>query len=235
MKLPARSALVLVGGCLLAALAAAVNACFLVRVGTSVSHLTGDLSRLAIDLGLEDDGRRASLARVACALLGFVLGATVSGALIHHPRLELSRPYGRSITGIGLALVAADLVSGADALAVGLAGAACGFQNALATHFRGVILRTTHVTGLLTDLGVQLGMRLRGHEVEAWKVVVPLCLVLAFFAGAAGGAALTVASPGGALLVVGLAYVATGLGWTFVKHVVLKLGGEGPAGGAGAE
>jgi|GEM_PF-5134493 len=42
-------------------------------------------------------------------------------------------------------------------------GNACGFQNALATHY-GLVLRTTHVTGLLTDLGTNLGMRLRGHR-----------------------------------------------------------------------
>ena len=40
---------IVIGGCLLAFLSAAVNAGFLIRLGTSVSHLTGDVSKVAVD------------------------------------------------------------------------------------------------------------------------------------------------------------------------------------------
>merc|ERR1711981_773115 len=38
-----------------------------------------------------------------------------------------------------------------------LAAAACGLQNAMTTHWGGAVTRTTHVTGLFTDVGLLLG------------------------------------------------------------------------------
>jgi len=219
----------LAGGCALAALAGAVNAVFMIRLGTSVSHQTGDLSRLAIDVGAGQD-LGGPVRFVLAALTGFVAGATLSGFTIHHPTLELSRPYGRAVGGIGLALIGAWVCLGrADAFAVGMSGAACGFQNALATHYRGVVLRTTHATGLLTDLGVSLGMRLRGHDVRAWKIGLPLMLVLGFSAGATSGAAVAVALGDDALLALGVLYLVGGIGWSLLKRSVLRMeSGAGP-------
>ena len=217
-----RSRLILLGGCCLAFLAAALNTSFMVLLGTSVSHLTGDLSRFAIDLTVGGQDAHATVIFLVAALTGFVLGATISGVFIHHPRLEFSRPYGRSVSSIGLLLVAAWLVlPRSEVLAVLLAAMACGFQNALATHFRGVILRTTHVTGLLTDLGVHIGMRLRGHEIDPFKIAVPFCLVVAFFAGAACGAYASVRLDDRVFLALGCTYLAGGVGWTMLKHIVL--------------
>merc|ERR1719440_302783 len=38
-----------------------------------------------------------------------------------------------------------------------IAAAACGLQNGLATHWGGAVVRTTHVTGLFTDVGLVFG------------------------------------------------------------------------------
>lgn len=93
-------------------------------------------------------------------------------------------------------------------------------QNALATRYRGLVLRTTHITGLLTDLGQLLGMRLRGHPIEGWKITTPLLLAGAFAAGSAAGAVLHLMTPVPVTLACGCVYIAGGLLWTFLKHVV---------------
>lgn len=207
------------GGCCLAFLAAAVNAGFLIELGTSVSHLTGDVSKVAMESiggrGLKESGALY----LAIATAGFIFGAMVSGFFVHHPTLEISRPYGRTITFIGGLLLAAHAsLSGMPWLAVLLASCACGMQNALATHYRGMVLRTTHVTGLLTDLGTNLGMRLKGHQIAGWKLGVPVMLLGAFFLGALFGTLLHLRLPGRFLLVLGGLYFAGGLGWTVWKR-----------------
>jgi len=213
----------LAGGSCLAALAGALNAAFLLLLGTSVSHLSGDVARFAIDIGAQN-GLSGPAFLLLGALVGFVFGALVSGFLIHHPTLELSRPYGRSVTAIGVTLIGSWACFGRyDFAAVGLAGMACGFQNALATHYRGIVLRTTHVTGLLTDLGVTIGMRLRGYEVQGWKILVPFVLVLAFCVGAGAGGFATAQIERGAVLGVGILYVAGGLLWTLLKRRVFHI------------
>lgn len=214
------------GGCVLAFLSAAVNAGFLMKLGTSVSHLTGDISKVGLAAASGGNWTSSGAIHLFVAALGFVAGATASGFFIHHPTIEISRPYGRAVTSIGILLLMGHwLITPLPVLAIAFAGIACGLQNALATHYRGMILRTTHVTGLLTDFGTNLGMRLKGHEIPRWKLLVPMMLVGGFFTGALFGAFLTRWLPSHFLLTLGSMYVAGGLSWSFYKRFLSR--GEG--------
>ncbi len=210
---------IIAGGCCLAFLGAAVNACYLIQLGTSVSHLTGDISKIAMDAALGHREISSAAINLLTAALGFVLGAAIAGFFIHHPGIEFTRPYGRAVIAIGLLLLAAHFTFvPLPVVSIGLAGIACGIQNALATHYRGMILRTTHVTGLLTDLGTNLGMKLRGHRIPGWKLLVPFLLVSGFFAGAVFGSLLLIVLRWPALPILAGLYLAGGLGWSFYKH-----------------
>lgn len=214
---------VLLGGCLLAALAAAVNVHFLMRVGVSVSHLTGDLARLGVDLARADRRVTRDVLWLATALGGFVLGAIGAGFFVHHPAFAIERPYGRAVASIGLLLFVAWRVEVRAPLgATFCAAAGCGLQNGLATHYRGLVLRTTHVTGLLTDIGQMLGLRLAGRAVEPWKILVQAAVCLAFLGGALGGALLSLRAGDATLGVLGLCYVGGGLGWSLVRRRALR-------------
>lgn len=103
---------ILVGGCVLAMLAAAVNADLLIRLGISVSHLTGDLSRINTEAIRSGRHGSAEAGLLALTIAGFVTGATASGYFIHHPSLDTSRPYGRSIVMIGLLLLIVSFTTG---------------------------------------------------------------------------------------------------------------------------
>lgn len=214
-----RPAWVLSGGCVLAFLAAAVNADFMLGLGVSVSHLTGDLSRITAEAVRAGDVWSGEAILLCLSVAGFVGGAATSGYFIHHPNLQLARPYGRSLVFIGLLLMATRLLQGQSLqLTCFVAAWACGMQNALATRYRGLILRTTHITGLLTDLGQLIGMRLRGHPVEGWKIGTPLVLAFSFAAGAAVGAILKLKTGIPVPVACGSFYVAGGLGWSVFKR-----------------
>lgn len=214
---------ILLAGCLLAFGAAFANTGVFLRAGTSVSHLTGDISRLSMDLVGTSPALRSDLAKVAGAAGSFCLGAVLAGLLIHHPTLDPARPYGRTVTGIGaLFLLSWRLMGAHPVWAISLAALGCGLQNSLATHYRGVILRTTHLTGLMTDLGNTLGMRLRGLAVPGWKVVVPGMLIGAFFAGGLSAAWLAPHRGVDPLLMAGIGYLLAGMIWSLVKHRFLS-------------
>ncbi len=213
--------MILVAGCCLAFGAAFANIGVVLVTGTSVSHLTGDISRLSMELSRSTPGIFSDALRVAAAAASFFLGAFLSGLLIHHPSLDLARPYGRTLIGIGLLfVVAAVLIVQFPVAGIALAAFACGLQNALATRYRGIVLRTTHVTGLITDFGITLGMSVRGLDVPAWKIVVPAMLSAAFFLGGAASSAIFFFSPIDPILSAGLVYVAAGIGWSIFKHVI---------------
>ena len=69
---------------------------------------------------------------------------------------------------------------------------AMGLQNALVSIVSGSVVRTTHLTGTFTDLGVELAqvIQKRGHDHSALKIRIKLRLVIIFFfmCGAVGGA-----------------------------------------------
>jgi uncharacterized membrane protein YoaK (UPF0700 family) len=158
------------------------------------------------------------LLRVGVAAGLFLVGATLAGFVIHHPNLDLTRPYGRTITSIGgLLLIAYFFIARLPVVSIGLAAFACGFQNALTTHYRGVILRTTHLTGMMTDFGVTLGMRFRGYDVPSWKIRVPAMLMISFFLGGVSAAYLHF-SGYDAILLAGVGYAFSGIGWSIWKH-----------------
>ena len=227
----ARPIWILAGGWILALLAAAVNVDFMIRAGVSVSHLTGDFSRITLETVKGGGTWTSEAAILGVSIGGFVGGAACSGFFIHHPVIEIARPYGRSLLAIGVVFLLADrLVPRNLAASCFLSAWACGMQNALATRYRGMVLRTTHITGLLTDVGQFIGMRLRGHQVDGWKITTPLAIFTAFAAGSGIGAWMVLALDQPVVRWCGWIYIGGGLGWTMFKHLVLA-DRRGPEGG----
>jgi uncharacterized membrane protein YoaK (UPF0700 family) len=69
------------------------------------------------------------------------------------------------------------------------AALACGIQNAMASSYCGLVLRTTHVTGIVTDIGILIGHWLRHRREEPWRLLFLSCLLGGFALGGVGGAA----------------------------------------------
>lgn len=176
-----------VGGFWLASIAGAVNAIGLLGFKhQAVSHLTGTSTLLGLSLVTHDTEEMVHLFLI---LASFVVGAAVSGVLIGKEALRLGRRY-----GVALLLEAALLLAAMWALHAGsslghfLASAACGLQNGMVTTYTGATIRTTHVSGLFTDLGTMLGHRLRGHPLDFRRAVLYLLLITGFVFGGTWGA-----------------------------------------------
>jgi uncharacterized membrane protein YoaK (UPF0700 family) len=69
----------------------------------------------------------------------------------------------------------------------------------MASTYMGLIVRTTHMTGIATDLGFLLGARLRGQKVEPWRFALFVLLLAGFLVGVVLGAAMAVRFGAGAL------------------------------------
>jgi uncharacterized membrane protein YoaK (UPF0700 family) len=89
-----------------------------------------------------------------------------------------------------LLAVAATLLIKGVSWGASLAAMAAGLQNALATSYSGAVVRTTHMTGIVTDLGVHFGHALRGEPVEWWRVRLLGLLFGSFLTGGLLAAAL---------------------------------------------
>ncbi len=182
----AEFALVCAGGLALAVIAGFVNVAVIAIGGLPVTHITGTVSRLSEDLGrnLTEDALR-----VAALIGAFIAGAALSGAIIGTATLRFGRRYGVAILLEALLLASAAALGDRwlDACVV-LAAASAGLQNGMASSYRSLIVRTTHMTGVATDLGFHLGRLATGHRTEPWRLVLLLALLGSFIAGGVGGA-----------------------------------------------
>ncbi|MFM1850959.1 MAG: hypothetical protein RIS54_643 [Verrucomicrobiota bacterium] len=180
---------ILIGGFLLAGIAGCVNAMgFLGLHHQALSHMSGTATIISTDLAR---GELSLAAHAALVLAWFFLGCVLSAVIIRQSVLQAGRRYGVAlmIEAVLLAGAALLLRQGANAGDY-LAAVACGLQNALATTYSGAVIRTTHVTGILTDLGIAAGLGLRGEPVDLRRVTLHLILFAGFLAGGiVGGAA----------------------------------------------
>lgn len=176
-----------VGGFSLALLAGSVNAIALIGFNhQGVSHLSGISSLLGVELALGD---MDNVLHLLLILLGFVLGSAVSGCVIGNLSLRLGRRYGVALIFESLALLLAMvMLEGGNDFGHYLAAAACGLQNAMTSTYSGAVVRTTHVTGMFTDLGIMLGLKLRGQPADRRRILLYLILISGFICGGVLGA-----------------------------------------------
>lgn len=147
---------------ILAFIAGAINAGGLLAIGQYTSHMTGIVSAIADHMALGFFG----LAGVGLiALLAFTAGAGCSAMLINWGRRNArTRQYAYPIALEAVLLLGFGVLGalGRDtpqfmALAAPLLCFIMGLQNATITKISGSRIRTTHLTGMVTDIGIELG------------------------------------------------------------------------------
>ena len=185
-----------------------INAGGFLATGRFVSHVTGFATLFGVRLGDHDAGAAFGILSVP---VFFLLGAFLAGMLIDRPLYRGQKPHFDWVMGLSsLCLV---LAAGCERLfhlglsghmialeegyvLLGLLCLASGLQNAAITSSSGRSVRTTHLTGLTTDLGLGIarvftfpGDTDRGRA-ERRANFLRLGSILAFVLGSAVGARL---------------------------------------------
>lgn len=175
------------GGAWLALVAGFTNAVgFLGVAHRGLSHVTGQVTQLATG-AVEADV--ASAVSAALLVVSFFVGAVFTGAIIRREEVSSAGRYSVVLLAESLLLATAAVsLSAENAWAQMLVTLAMGMQNALATSYSGAVVRTTHVTGLTTDLGLLLGHALRGEQVDRTRLKLQATLLAGFTGGSAAGA-----------------------------------------------
>jgi len=189
-------------GLVLSLVAGATNAGGFLAVGRYTSHMTGIVSSIADDLVL---GQVGLVLAGIISLAAFVLGAMCTAIMVNwglrqHLRSTYSLPlmlesFALLIFGLfGAAITAQSLIF--MPMTVVLLCFIMGLQNAVITKISKAEIRTTHITGLVTDMGIELGKmvyinRMHGRtpvQVNRDRLRVQGTLVAGFIAGGLIGA-----------------------------------------------
>jgi uncharacterized membrane protein YoaK (UPF0700 family) len=190
----------------------------------SISNMTGNTSLLGIALGKGDGGE---IAHWTLAIGAFVLGTMLSGMIVQQSTLKLGRRYGLALTLESLLLfMAIPFLDAANSSGLYLASVAMGLQNGMVSAYSGAIIRTTHVTGVFTDLGISLGHLLRGLPVDILRLCVCILVATAFTLGGVTGTLLFERMQEHALLVPAVLTGACGLGYGCYRQYSLTRSSE---------
>nr|WP_211091889.1 YoaK family protein [Vibrio agarilyticus] len=170
----------------MALLAGSVNAIGLLGFQhQAISHLSGTVTLMGSHL-FDDLSTSFHLFLV---IASFLLGSVFSGFFMEGTALKLGRRYGVALCIEGGLLLSAMYFINRDMLTGQyLASAACGLQNAMITTFSGAVVRTTHMTGVITDLGLMIGQTLRGYGFDKRKAKLFVCILVGFLFGGTLGA-----------------------------------------------
>ena len=178
---------ILAGGTVLASVAGCINAVGFVGVHhQALSHMSGSAAIFSTELARGQVGFAEHALVVLCF---FFLGCMVSGMIIRQRTLQLGPHYGAALAcESGLLFAATYFLRHDSNLGDYLAAMACGLQNAMATTYSGAVIRTTHITGMVTDLGISAGLVLRRERVDWRRTGLHLLLVGGFIVGGVLGA-----------------------------------------------
>ncbi len=151
----------------------------------AVTHLSGITTMIGASLGGADG---AALSHYLSLLLSFLGGTVLSALIVQDSTLRLGRRYGWALMIESLLLCAAvPLLWREQHAGMCLAACACGLQNAMASTYSGSVVRTTHVSGMFTDLGIFLGHYLRGIPVDGRRLRLCVIIISAFATGGVAG------------------------------------------------
>jgi uncharacterized membrane protein YoaK (UPF0700 family) len=197
----------------LPAIAGAVNAAGFMVVGAYLSHVTGNLARI---------GDEVAVGRFEVALgYSVIIAAFFGGAVLATVQIEVSKRlnkprYIAAMLTEGLLLAGFSVLSAltpaswhqSNLLLMCMLSGAMGLQNAMVTRLSGAVVRTTHMTGIVTDIGIEtvrLAFEVKdrsanlpvpkkiaalfamGSDVEARRLRLLTYILLSFFLGAMVG------------------------------------------------
>ncbi|HMM23448.1 DUF1275 domain-containing protein [Pseudoxanthomonas mexicana] len=184
----------------------------------AVSHLTGTTSLLGAALA---QGDLRAIVHLWGMLIAFCVGAMLSGLVIQDQTLKLGRRYGVALAlEAALLLLAIPLFKQQQIWGALLAAMACGLQNAMVTTYSGAAVRTTHLSGMFTDLGIGLGHLLRGMPLPMRRLTLSGLIISGFLGGGVLGAWFYRHWGYDALLAPALLTGSTGIGYVLYRQWV---------------
>lgn len=146
-----------------------------------VGYVTGNITLAAYFLVSNE---WLSLIYIAGAIFSFLFGSVLSGLIIPKDNLTQNNNY-NLVFVLEIILIFLGGIGLYYALGVSkyLLAMALGLQNGLTTFYGKSIIRTTHMTGTVTDLGLAIANKLKGNQIPSWRINIYVLLLVGFSSG----------------------------------------------------
>ncbi|KAL7546822.1 hypothetical protein ACHAWF_010158 [Thalassiosira exigua] len=189
----------------------------------TVAGVTGAYTAAAIELA---DGNLSEYRLMVGTILSVMGGSCISSVLNPRPvAFELSPSYG----GTFMIATVFSLIGSLEALHNNrreffFTAVSNGIMNGVSSMYSANLLRTTHLTGTTTDIGLFLGQWLRGNRTNNWKLYILSGLATSFWLGSYGGYEASKATREYSLLFATVFFFVLGMTVTLYICIVQKVG-----------
>lgn len=156
-----------------------VNIATLLLFTIPSTHMTGNLSQLLLSMLT---GKYEVVLVLLGVLIAFVMGGILSGLLFSEKVFHFENRYGLLMMFFSVLLLLVNWL-GLYHLVLYCLAFIIGTQNGMFIYYRGMIVRNSHFTGYLTDMGFAFGRWIRGHREEKQKIVFYGLSMLCFLLG----------------------------------------------------
>lgn len=162
-----------------------INVVGLLRFDLPITYVSGKIVQMASHIVTGTwDLFRIFFTLVFC----FFIGSFLSGILFSKQKFVLRIRYGLILLFYSIVIWTMSIYFSESRLMAYSLAFIVGSQNGFFLYHRGAIVRTTHMTGYLSDAGVILGRAIRGNVATIWKAYFYLLNILSFFIGGLFGA-----------------------------------------------
>lgn len=164
-----------------------INAATLISfLQNSVGYVTGNLTYAGVFLS---NGEFLIFVRMILLVIFFLVGTIISGLIIKSPHYNQDYSYPTSlILQLLLILIAILFLNSHLSYCEYILAMTMGLQNAMTTYYGSAIIRTTHMTGTTTDLGLLIAYKIKNKKIATWKLKLYIILILSFLTGSFIGA-----------------------------------------------
>ncbi len=204
---------------LLSAVAGFINLSTMNLRNTSTTHYSGNLSKWVLALFQSDF---LSMRLLGGMILCFFLGGVFSGILFSDRIFLPRKRYGWVLFFMGVALPFMMCILKSITLRLYYIALNMGIQNSMFIIYRGMLVRTTHFTGYLSDAGFELGRAISGNRESLKKVSFYLGNILWFCVGGFLGLATSNTLGSDVLFIPSVCYIVMGLYFLDMRHEVYK-------------
>lgn len=168
-----------------------INAYGVIQLGTFTTNLTGHVGTMALNIREENALR---VTEISIWIITFLTGAFISSSLINlidsrDPKLSHLTPVLLEIILLSSFMIFYDDFPTDELIDIRvlLLLMAMGIQNGIVSFISGNVVRTTHITGMVTDIGLGLGDLFSGRRRDTrtkQKVIISILVVICFLSGA---------------------------------------------------
>lgn len=197
-----------------------INAICIVKYSYTVSHFTGHISKAAINM---IGGNFLEVLKIISIVFAFIFGTTISGYLVEDREFNLKRRYGYSSIILGAGLLLLYIFAYDSWIFFYYLPFMIGVENGLFVSYKGVVVRTSHITGSLTDAGVYIGHYLKGKKEDKWKIYFCVFTILSFMAGGFFGIEAYNLFDREAFLIASFGYLIVGLEYFVIRQRFRKI------------